>query len=181
MVPTLESVHAGLKICPEPPEPPPALSCMHPWLSQFLQRWLLAPECPSSPQRYPEPAPHSAVLCQNLATARGLAVTSPWGPSFASNATRAMPCRGPQRSSASLYLGHWPSGMSLHQPVWVSVGKRVRARQRRGGEIERRKGLGIDFFPDGLSQPSEISLGLTAGLSQHAGRKSYAGQITPRA
>lgn len=75
---------------------------------------------PLFPQRCPEPVPHSAVPCQNPAMAKGWAVTSPWGPSSASNATRAMPFRGPQKSSVSLYLGHWPSGMSLRRPVWVS-------------------------------------------------------------
>lgn len=87
---------------------------------------------PFPPQRCPEPVPHSAVLCQNPAMAKGWAVTSPWGPSSASNATRAMPFRGPQKLSVSLYLGHWPSGMSLHQPVWVS--------DSQDGDLARRDG-----------------------------------------
>lgn len=69
--------------------------------------------------------------------ARGLEVISPWGPSFASNATQAMPCRGPQKSSASLYLERWPSGMSLHQPVWV--GDMITKTEKGGGEVESRK------------------------------------------
>lgn len=106
--------------------------------------------CSSSSQRCPEPVPRSAVLCQNLAMARGLAVTSPWGPSFASNATQAMPCRGPQRLSASRYLGLWLSGMSLRQPVWVSVGK---GKTERGRRNRGRKGLGMEFSPQG-TQPT---------------------------
>jgi len=108
--------------------------------------------------------PRSAVLCQNLAMARGLAVTSPWGPSFALNATQAMPCRGPQRLSASRYLGLWLSGMSLRQPVWVSVGKWVRARQRGEGETEEGKDWGWNSLPKGHSQPSAISSRHTAAL-----------------
>lgn len=91
---------------------------------------------PFPPQRCPEPVPHSAALCQNPAMAKGWAVTSPWGPSSALNATRATPFRGLQKSSVSLYLGHWPSGMSLHQPVWVSDSQGG-DRARRDGEMGR--------------------------------------------
>lgn len=80
-----------------------------------------APQCPCPLQRYPEPVPLSAALCRNPAMARGWAVTSPWEPSSASIATPAMPCRGPQKSSASLFLGPWPSGMYPHPPAWVST------------------------------------------------------------
>lgn len=50
-------------------------------------------------------------------------MTSRWGLSSASNATLAMPCRAPQKLSASPFLGPWPSGMSQHQRVWVSHGQ----------------------------------------------------------
>lgn len=80
-----------------------------------------APQCPCPPQRYPEQAPRSAALCRNPAMARGWAVTSRWGPSSASIATPAMPCRGPQKSSASPFPGPWPSGMYQRLPVWVSA------------------------------------------------------------
>ena len=50
-------------------------------------------------------------------------MTSRWAPPSASNATPATPCRAPQKSSASLFPGPWPSGMSQHQHVWVSPGQ----------------------------------------------------------
>ena len=82
-----------------------------------------APQHPCSLQRCREPAPRSAAQCQSPATAGGWAATSPWGPSSASNAIQATPCRAPQKSSASPFLGPWPSGMSQHQRVWVSPGQ----------------------------------------------------------
>lgn len=129
-----------------------------------------APQCLCPLQRCPEPAPRSAALCPNPAMARDWAVTSPWGPSSASNAIPAMPCRGPQKSSASLFLGPWPSGMSQHQHVWVSTWT---ARTRRGVAGKQ------SFLPGEAARPGSYpGTHSSPWLQRNLSRESRSSQIT---
>lgn len=160
MVPALESAHASLKIYPELPEPPPALSCMHHPRGRFLQGWGLTPDAPlltAVPRT-------SATQCSSVPEPR---YGKRLGSDFSVGAIIRFECNSGYALQGSPEIECLPVPGALAQ--WnvsapTCVGKWVRARQRGEGETEEGKDWGWNSLPKGHSQPSAISSRHTAAL-----------------